>query len=100
MTGNENIDEIINLINELPPEELWNNFSPLWVRPQHRKYDMYQSDKYVQVVGHTPTEDIFIRENLISCDVFSTYSNGLPIGNQKFIIIDTEMGKIIDKLDD
>lgn len=92
--GNETIDEIIELIEKLPPSELWNNLSPLWVRPQYGNQIMYEEDKYIQVVGHTPTEDIYIKDNLISCDVFSTHRDGSPIGSQIFIIIDSITGSV------
>ena len=43
----------------------------------------------MQVVGHTPIKQIEKNGNLISCDVFSTYRNGNPIGTQEFLLIDT-----------
>lgn len=94
LAGNETIDEIIELIEKFPPEELWTGLSPLWVRPQYKNLKMYQDDKYIQVTGHTPTEEIYIKDNLISCDTFSTYRDGTPIGNQKFIIIDSFSGEM------
>ena len=45
---------------------------------------------FLQVVGHTPVEHIFRSGNIISCDVFSTYRNGEPIGTQEFLVIDTK----------
>ena len=30
------------------------------------------------------------KENVISCDVFSTYRDGRPIGTQEFLLLDTE----------
>jgi hypothetical protein len=50
---------------------------------------MYQSDKLLQVVGHTPVEKIMRDKNIISCDVFSTYRNGDPIGTQEYLLLDT-----------
>ena len=50
---------------------------------------MYKPEKLLQVVGHTPVEGITREETLISCDVFSTYSTGEPIGTQEFPVIDT-----------
>ena len=43
----------------------------------------------VQVVGHTPVEKIYRSGSVISCDVFSTYRDGRPIGTQKYPVIDT-----------
>ena len=43
----------------------------------------------LQVVGHTPVEKIYIERNIISCDVFSTYRDGKPIGTEEFLVIDT-----------
>jgi hypothetical protein len=54
---------------------------------------MFQSQKYLQVVGHTPVEEIKKDKNVISCDVFSTSSNGKPIGKPQFLILDTSTGK-------
>ena len=30
------------------------------------------------------------RGNVISCDVFSTYRDGSPVGTQEFLLIDTK----------
>lgn len=43
----------------------------------------------LQVVGHTPVDGIGRTGNLISCDVFSTYPDGTPIGTQEFLVLDT-----------
>lgn len=50
---------------------------------------MYEEDSLLQVVGHTPVEKIYRSTNVISCDVFSTYRDGHPIGTQKYPVIDT-----------
>ena len=42
-----------------------------------------------QVVGHTPMPAITKKKNLISCDVFSTYSDGQPVGTEEFLLLDT-----------
>lgn len=89
------------LINYAAPDELWSGNSPLWWRPQKSYADgngdpnlestesasPYES--FTQVVGHTPVEKVTQSGNVLSTDVFSTYSNGTPIGEQKFIIVDT-----------
>ena len=50
---------------------------------------MYGEDSLLQVVGHTPVEKIYRSSNVISCDVFSTYPDGRPIGTQEYPVIDT-----------
>lgn len=67
--------------------------------------------RYVQRIGsvifsHGGLSDLYVREaapsikgndvdgigrtgNLISCDVFSTYPDGTPIGTQEFLVLDT-----------
>lgn len=89
----DNIDDIIERINQLPHHKLWNDDSPLWARPQGTGLEMYSPDNYIQVVGHTPVRHIMVENSVISCDTFSTYRNGLPIGTCVFPIIDTETGK-------
>ena len=64
--------------------------SPIWYRPQYYEGKMYKPRKLLQVVGHTPVEEITRKGNLISCDVFSTRSTGEPIGTQEFPVIDTD----------
>ena len=76
-------------INGMGPEQLWCSASPIWYRPQVRRETMYGEDSLLQVVGHTPVEKIYRSGNVISCDVFSTYRDGRPIGTQKYPVIDT-----------
>lgn len=61
----------------------------IWYRPQYHAGRMYKSRELLQVVGHTSVEAIVKSGSLISCDVFSTYRDGTPIGTQEFLIIDT-----------
>lgn len=84
------IDSVINVINGLSKNDLWNDRSPIWLRPQYGEGKMYKPRKLLQVVGHTPVSHVVQKNNLISCDVFSTYRNGLPIGTQEFLILDTK----------
>ncbi len=86
----DDIDGIIEEINSLGPDELWQNTSPLWLRPQYRAVLMYKADEYLQVVGHTPVERIIYKNNLISCDVFSLTREKVPFGTQEFPVLDTE----------
>ena len=54
---------------------------------------MYGEHEYTQVVGHTPVKETAKKRNVISCDVFSTYQDGTPIGTCEFAIIDTVTGE-------
>lgn len=85
-----NVDAVIGTINGFGARELWQDASPLWYRPQYYGGKMYKPRKLLQVVGHTPVETIMKKGNLISCDVFSTYRDGKPIGTQKFLVLDTD----------
>lgn len=55
---------------------------------------MYKEDTILQVVGHTPVKELYQEGNIISCDVFSTSSDGItPIGTQEFLLLDTKTWK-------
>ena len=69
--------------------EMWYDGSPIWLRPQYTDVKMYKSHQFLQVVGHTPMETITKKNNMISCDVFSTYRDGKPIGTKEFLLLDT-----------
>jgi hypothetical protein len=69
---------------------LWDDESPLWLRPQYKDVDAFRRESYTQVVGHTPVKNIYEKNGFISTDVFSTYSDGRQIGESAMIIIDTE----------
>ena len=84
------VEAVVAAINELGPNEMWNDASPIWLRPQHSNMRLYKPRKLLQVVGHTPMDMITKEGNLISCDVFSTYQNGKPIGTEEFLLLDTE----------
>ena len=86
----DELDFVYNLVNDAAPEDLWLEESPIWARPQVDEYDMYQAK--LQVVGHTPMKTPIERWGVLSTDVFSTYSNGAPYGDQQFVIVDTEKG--------
>ena len=68
---------------------MWNDGSPIWLRPQYSNIRMYKSRKILQVVGHTPVDSIEKNGNIISCDVFSTYRDGRPIGTEELLLLDT-----------
>ena len=82
-------DAVIKRINSLGARQMWDDMSPIWFRPQLEHERLYMSDSLLQVVGHTPAERITRDGNVISCDVFSTYRDGKPIGTQEFLLIDT-----------
>lgn len=84
-----NVDAVVEAINQLGRKEMWNDASPIWLRPQHSKMRLYKPRKLLQVVGHTPMKMITKEGNLISTDVFSTYRDGKPIGTEEFLLLDT-----------
>lgn len=89
----EDIDRVLSVINNnLSPGTLWDDESPLWLRPQYGVHRMFRSDTYTQVVGHTPVEDIIKDDftNTISTDTFSTYRDGIQIGKTAMLVIDSE----------
>lgn len=64
-------------------EDLWQDCSPLWVRPSHGEYEQIP-----QVFGHTPqTTCTEIHPNIWCIDTFSTYSDGTPIGDHTILEI-------------
>ena len=83
------VDEVIRRINSFGPEKMWMGLSPIWFRPGYDTGKMYKPRKLLQVVGHTPVQQIRKDGNVLSCDVFSTYQDGTPIGSQEFLIVDT-----------
>ncbi len=85
--GKLNIDQMIGLINQFGEEEMWEEDSPIWARPQFGEMQLYPS--IFQVVGHTPVSEPLRENNLLSLDVFSTYYNE-PLGCERFVIFDTE----------
>lgn len=90
-------DEIINYLNMLPLMEkgrylYWNNTSPIWYRYTDG-LEMWMPQKYLQVTGHTPVKKAFQEGSLVVCDTFSTYPDGNPIGNEKYIVVDSETKK-------
>lgn len=92
----EDVDFVVNTINSLDHWEMWNDASPIWYRPQDLKTPrMYHPGNLFQVVGHTPVRSIEKSGRVISCDVFSTYSNGEPIGSREFLVIDSVSGEYV-----
>ena len=82
------IDSIISKVNTMGKEELWKDNSPLWARPQGGAMRLFEQD-YFQVVGHTPMMTAVQEGSLLSLDNFSTYRDGNPYGDQRFVLVDT-----------
>ena len=89
---------ILARINRMGKQELWRDNSPIWARPQADFYRMFRDDLFYQVVGHTPVEEPLDLGRVLTLDLFSTYSNGDPYGNQKIYIVDTETRKYMEAL--
>ena len=86
------LDSLLERINGLGRSELWNDASPLWARPQDGRIEMYPGVT-LQVVGHTPVKSTDYFNGVLSVDNFSTFRNGNPIGDQKFVWVDTATGQ-------
>lgn len=89
----DNAARVIAGINDLSMTQIWLDDSPIWLRPQQRYCEnpisMYKPRSYLQVVGHSPVDQITREANVLSCDVFSTYRDGRPIGTQEYCLLDT-----------
>lgn len=85
----DDVDVVVETINRLGRKEMWNDISPIWLRPQYSKMKLYKPRKLLQVVGHTPVTEISRKGNLISTDVFSTDRSGKQIGTGEFLLLDT-----------
>ena len=94
----DDVDEVVRIINGLPREYMWRDVSPIWHRPQYAAGKMYGEDKILQVVGHTPVEEIYREGNVISCDVFSTYRDGRAIGTEEFAVVETERWEYVGEV--
>lgn len=79
------------IVNFASSSELWQENSPIWARPQIDDYVMYPAK--LQIVGHTPVKTPEEKHGVLSTDTHSTYSNGAPFGDDKFVIVDTETGE-------
>lgn len=91
----DDIDLLISHINDdiEDPDKTWwdHSNSPIWFRPQYSGF-LYPRG-YTHVVGHTPVSSIQESDALISCDTWSTY-NGQNLGDQSFLLIDTDTREI------
>lgn len=83
------IDRVLKTVNDLSSGDIWEDSSPIWLRPQYEKVPLFRAGLFLQVVGHTPVEKITRQGNLVSCDVFSTDRSGRPIGTQEYPLVNT-----------
>ncbi len=86
----DDVDAVLDEINSLGMLQMWDDASPIWFRPQFYLEKMYKESELLQVVGHTPVQQIEALGNVLSCDNFSTYRSGEPIGTEEFLLLDTE----------
>ena len=86
----EDTGAVMERLNRLGRDEMWDDASPIWFRPQFSGDRMYRETELLQVVGHTPVKKLERRGSVLSCDLFSTYRTGKPIGTEEFLMIDTE----------
>ena len=68
---------------------MWKDDSPIWARSQYGDMRLYPTDM-LQVVGHTPVVEPLKEGNLLTVDTFSTCRDGRPIGNETFVVVNTE----------
>lgn len=83
-----NDKDVVELANDLTVDALWEMDSPLWYRPSTGA-QLYGEGRIHQCAGHTPSKRILEYGNLVVCDTFSTYRDGVPIGDQTLCLIDT-----------
>lgn len=86
----DDADAVAERINSLGAMEIWDDASPVWFRPQFYYEKMYRERDLLQVVGHTPVKRIDRVGSVLSCDLFSTYTSGAPVGTQEYVLIDTK----------
>lgn len=86
--GQADLDSMIAKVNRMGKLELWQNDSPIWARPQYGEMRIYPQT-VLQVVGHTPVRTALDEVNLLTLDNFSTYRDGRPIGDERFVWVDT-----------
>ena len=90
------VKELIDKLNNLELSKVWSDESPVWARYRHWAMAPAEILKdYVQVIGHTPEENIINDKEykVISTDVFST-NWGKKCSVEQMIIIDTETGEL------
>ncbi len=84
----DDIDELLKKINSYGVKEMWSSLSPIWARPCYGATAVALPE-YLQVVAHTPVDKADYWNNVLTVDSFSIYANGDPIGDQRFVWVDT-----------
>ena len=86
----DDIDAMIEAVNDFGSGIMWDPTSPVWARPQGEyRLGSVCLPEYLQVVGHTPMRSIEQEGNLLTTDVFSTWSDGRRFGEERFCWVDT-----------
>lgn len=92
LTEVKDVTVLVKKLNDLDLKKYWNDYSPIWARHFYDPVNTVKMfDDFVQVIGHTPIEDVSKDVFAISTDVFST-NWGKQLGVEQMIIIDTETG--------
>jgi len=84
------VDRVLERINHMGRDELWDTNSPLWFRPQYDEECLYRAGELLQVVGHTPVHKVRKTGTLVSCDIFHIYRAGSSDGSLAFPVLDTQ----------
>ncbi|MBR1797630.1 MAG: hypothetical protein IJ757_06450 [Clostridiales bacterium] len=86
----DDVNAMIKAVNCFGDDVLWDETSPIWARSQdgYRIGNVYPPD-LMQVVGHTPMRRIEQEGNLLTTDVFSTWSDGRSYGEERLCWVDT-----------
>ena len=86
----DDLEYVLATINNYDVENLWDNDSPIWARPQEYNFQKGPwPKKFLNVAGHTPVRKPYEKDGLLSTDTFSTYPDGRQYGNEKFVWVDT-----------
>lgn len=86
----DDLEYVLATINGYDVENLWNNDSPIWARPQEYNFQKGPWPKeFLNVAGHTPVRKPYEKDGLLSTDTFSTFPDGRQYGNEKFVWVDT-----------
>lgn len=89
--GLGDVDAAVDAMNGFGAAEMWNDLSPIWIRPQRNRLEAFPKG-FLQVVGHTPMKEISYdaEREILSCDVFSTDRNRMKYGEERFVEVDPD----------
>lgn len=76
------LDRMIDGVNQVRYETLWEPQSPIWYRPSSMVVP-YDTAPYLQVVGHTPVKTPYVFHNMLLTDTF--WAEGMNV----FPVIDS-----------